>query len=404
MNQPLNRWSRDAVARHAIAATPGAAGRTITIHDSSLQHGATPEFTDRPSCIDAGVNRVFSVRSYGSTDLRLFEAAREAHLFSPGPDALHAPTYMPDVLVQYRNNVMVAGDVMPVVPVQDRSDYVAQVPIGTGLKPADVSLAGQASQLPELLWNVSRVGTYLVVDRGLRTFIPGQSMRKADAPFEVRMTTARILADVLDLVQEISVAGIVFTAANYASGYSTTVSSASDKWDNPASDPLQQVRIGRKKLLVGNGVKVKLVLGYDVFIALQSHPKILASFLSRPIIGNLTGAPFATKQMMAAIFNVDEVIVGEAKYNSANDGATVSLSDVWAGHAALITVVERPSRTNPAGFGYQFRLDGVAMKTQFIPDQVPGIEGGEHCKVTHSTDEFVTSNAGGYLWRSVLSS
>jgi hypothetical protein len=43
-----------------------------------------------------------------------------------------------------------------------------------------------------------------------------------------------------------------------------------------------------------------------------------------------------------------------------------------------------------------------AMQVQFIPWLLPGVDGGEYCKVTHSTDTFVTSNVSGYLFASVL--
>ena len=42
------------------------------------------------------------------------------------------------------------------------------------------------------------------------------------------------------------------------------------------------------------------------------------------------------------------------------------------------------------------------MQTQFIPNLLAGAFGGEYCKVTHSTDVFVTSNRAGYLFYNVL--
>jgi len=250
---------------------------------------------------------------------------------------------------------------------------------------------------------VSNQGTYLVEDFGLMTFIPNQVQMNADAPFvEIRQTTAEILGDTLELMQEIDVAATVGAVGNYASGYSTTISTATDKWDNDASDPADQVRTGVAKILRAPGTRLVMVLSRDVFRALQKHPKILAAFYGRA--GTVLGATpaLASREFLATLFEVDEVVVGVAKKNTANDGQTVSLSDVWSGFAAIVCVQERPSIIRTNAFGYQFRFMSEAMQVQFIPWLLPGVSGGEYCKVTHSTDTFVTSNVSGYLFASVL--
>ena len=407
------QWTPEQIRRAAIPATSTAGLRDVIVLGDANSGSL---FQDLPAndarFNDAQVTQAMTLRALHLRDPRFFSAAREARLFSdadmarvfsPTPDSMHSPTFMPNVLEQYTNNAMVASAVMPVVAVQQRSDIVGSIPMGTGLSPVDTSLAGQQSMLPELRWNVASRGTYRVKDRGLRVFVPKQSTQFADAPFEVRRRSAMILADTLELMQEITVAATLSTSGNYQSGYSSTISTSTDKWDNPASDPIDQIRQGKRKLLRGNGTKVKLVMGVDVFIALQKHPKILASIYGRASTSAGATPLSVTKELLAALFQVDEVVVGEAKYNSANDGATIVLADVWSGFAALVVVVDAPSALNTAGFGYQLRLGQVAMKTQFIPDLLPGIDGGEHCKVTHSTDEFITSAYGAYGFLTVLS-
>jgi len=409
MNSPMNkRWSPESVRR--VAASTGAlahrdfsvVGDGNAVMQPYFQMPVATEFAD-PT-----ISKMFGVRTYAPGDVRLFAAAQAAgidaaHLFSPSPDSVHIPTYQPGILVRYQNNEMVGNRLMPVVKVGNRSNVIASIPFGTGLSPTDTRLAGQGANLPELTWKVSNQGTYLVEDYGLMTFIPKQVAQNADAPFvEVRQTTAEILADTLELMQEIDIAATVGTAANYASGYSTTIVTATDKWDNPASDPADQVRTGVAKILRAPGVKLVVVLGRDVFRALQKHPKVLAAMYGRAsTVGGAT--PLAvTPQLLAQVFEVDEVVVGKAKKNTANDGQTVSLSDVWSGFAAVVAVQERPSPLRTNAFGYQFRFLNEAMDVQFIPWLLPGVSGGEYAKVTHSTDVFITSNVSGFLWASVL--
>lgn len=410
MNQPMNR--RGLIARpsmRAIAAATGAAklpGFEILGEQSANQNlFSLPHKSDYSN---GAIEKLFSARAYHPNDARFAFAAREidpaaaAHLFSPSPDSLHVPTFMPSALLRYRNNPMIGGRVMPVVSVPHRSDKIASIPLGTGLSPVDTKLAGQNANVPELNWNIASTGTYLVVDSGLMSFIPSDDVTNADPPFDVRLTTSETLADTLELMQEIEVATSVGTSGNYASGYSSNVSTSTDKWNNDASDPAQQIRTGCKKILRAPGAKLVLVLGYDVFIALQSHPKILASFYNRA--GTASGATpdLVTEAWLARIFNVDEVLVGRAQKNTANDGQTVSMSDVWSGFAAAVMVQERPNPKATTAWGYQFRYRAEAMQVQFIPWLLPGVRGGEYCKVTHSTATFVASNISGYLWYNVL--
>ena len=158
----------------------------------------------------------------------------------------------------------------------------------------------------------------------------------------------------------------------------------------------------RKKILKAPGTKIVCILGHDVFIALQKHPKVIAAFYGRASTAEGATPSVIAEKQLAVLFNVDEVVVGRAKYNTANDGQTVSMSDVWTNVAALVTVQTRPSPVRTNGFGYQFRYNNEAMDVQFIPWLIGGVRGGEYCKVTHSTQAFVTSPYSGYLITNVL--
>lgn len=393
-------WTPDAVRR--VCATT-LSGRPVQILGDA---GTEASFPHYPAGEDVAINKLFSMRAFAPGDSRLLSAAQDAGvtLFSPSPDSLHTPVWLPNILEAYVNNKMVANRVCPVVKVMNRSDKVASIPFGTGLSPADTRLAGQASMVPELTWSVATRGTYAVEDQGLRSFIPVDSVTNADPPFEVRRRTATILASTMELMDEIEGAALLGTSGNYASGYSSTISSVTDRWNNDASDPADQVRTGVAKLLTNDGqTKVVVVLGRDVFRALQKHPKVLAAFYSRPSTASGPTTMTVTEKMLAELFEVDEVVVGKAKKNTANAGQTVSLSDVWSNFASAVVVNDSPSAEVPCGFAHRFRYRNTAMDVQFIPELLPGVRGGEHCKVTKSDDLFVTGAQMGFGWFSVLS-
>lgn len=392
-------WTPESI-RRVCAST---LGRPVQILGEPGTEAAFPHYAAGE---DAAINKLFSLRAYAPGDTRLLSAAQDAGvtLFSPSPDSLHTPVWLPNVLEAYVNNKMIGNRVCPVVKVMNRSDKVASIPFGTGLSPADIRLAGQASMVPEMTWSVATRGTYAVEDQGLRSFIPNDSVTNADLPFEVRRRTSMILASTMELMDEIENAALLGTSGNYASGFTSTVSSATDKWNNDASDPADQVRSGVARLLTNDGMaKVVLVLGRDVFRALQKHPKILAALYSRSSTASGPTTMTVTEKMLAELFEVDEVAVGKAKKNTANAGQTVSLSDVWAGFASAVVVCESPSAEMPVGFAHRFRYRNTAMDVQFIPELLAGVRGGEHCKVTKSDDLFVTGAQMGYGWFSVIS-
>lgn len=392
-------WTPESI-RRVCAST---LGRPVQILGEPGTEAAFPHYAAGE---DAAINKLFSLRAYAPGDTRLLSAAQDAGvtLFSPSPDSLHTPVWLPNVLEAYVNNKMIGNRVCPVVKVMNRSDKVASIPFGTGLSPADIRLAGQASMVPEMTWSVATRGTYAVEDQGLRSFIPNDSVTNADLPFEVRRRTSMILASTMELMDEIENAALLGTSGNYASGFTSTVSSATDKWNNDASDPADQVRSGVARLLTNDGMaKVVLVLGRDVFRALQKHPKILAALYSRSSTASGPTTMTVTEKMLAELFEVDEVAVGKAKKNTANAGQTVSLSDVWAGFASAVVVSESPSAEMPVGFAHRFRYRNTAMDVQFIPELLAGVRGGEHCKVTKSDDLFVTGAQMGYGWFSVIS-
>lgn len=399
MNSPRLRWTPDSIRRVCAHTLPA---RGVQILG---EHGTDSLFPHAPQFADAAVSKVFAMRAYAPGDARLFSAAEEAgvKLFAPGPDSLHTPVWNPRMLEAYTNNKMIGSRLCPVVPVQHRSDKVASIPFGTGLSPADTRLAGQASQVPEMEWAVGTRGTYAVEDQGLRTFIPADSVTNADLPFEVRRRSSMILASAMELMDEIEDAALLGTAGSYASGYSSTVSTSSDKWNSDNSDPADQVRAGVAKLLTNDGqAKVVVGLGRDVFRALQKHPKIVAALYGRASTSMGPTTMTVTEKMLAELFEVDEVVVGKAKKNTANAGQTVALADVWAGFATAVIVSESPSAEMPVGFAHRFRYRNAAMDVQFIPELLAGVRGGEHCKVTKSDDLFVTGAQMGYGWLTVL--
>ncbi len=99
-------------------------------------------------------------------------------------------------------------------------------------------------------------------------------------------------------------------------------------------------------------------------------------------------------------FKIDEVLVGEARYDSANEGTTASYSRIWGKQLGIVRVAASPGIRN-ASFGYTFR-HGAKKTTQWF-DPAVGIEGGYFNKVGLAEDHKIVAADTGYLYTTVIS-
>ena len=140
-----------------------------------------------------------------------------------------------------------------------------------------------------------------------------------------------------------------------------------------------------------------MIIGRRAFDVLNSHPKILKS-----VHGNSGDSGIATRAQIASLFELDDVVVGEAFLNASKKGETVSLTRVWGNHVSLIY---RDRLATPTGtrmtFGFTARqgtrISGVTT------DKLIGARGSHIVRAGETVKEIVTSDQLGYFLQSVVS-
>ena len=153
--------------------------------------------------------------------------------------------------------------------------------------------------------------------------------------------------------------------------------SGSDQWSAAAgasNDPFADIQLALDTIdATGIATDRKvLVLGYQVWSVLRNHNLVTAR------LGNAALKVPASLEQLAALFDVDEVIVGRAKYNTAKEGQTASLGYVWGKNAIVLQMSSEAAleRVNP-GYTLQLATDGNsaryvdrwddrAQKTEFV--------------------------------------
>ena len=142
-----------------------------------------------------------------------------------------------------------------------------------------------------------------------------------------------------------------------AGSFDPTNLSANDKlqWNDPASTPIEDIRNAKAFMLERTGYEPnKLTLGYKVYNALLDHPDVI----DRIKYGQTPGGPaMVSKRALAALFEVDEILVAKGIQNTAVEGLTEANSFIVGKHALLSYAPSSPGLLIPSA-GYIFNWTG----------------------------------------------
>jgi len=321
------------------------------------------------------------------------------HLMGLASGDVHIPTGLPNQFVLYENRDMIADSVLPVVSVNKLSDKVWAAPVNTLQTIANAQMAGSRGRPNEVPYSVSSTLSYTCESYGLVDFIDYQMLANADSPIEPRVLSAIVVKSFLDLARESRVAGVVFNASNY--GANTAALSGANRWDNAASDPIQEILTQREAIF---STPNTLVIGGQVWPKLRTHPKVLQYILSRAGVSNLGAVPLTVQlELFAALCEVERVVVGRAKYVTSQEAGSTA-AYLWGKSCALIRVEPNPNPRMTQTFGYTYRFGSKSYRNEIIPDRMPGQMGGEYLKLTHADAEVAIGGATtGYFWDTVIS-
>ena len=129
------------------------------------------------------------------------------------------------------------------------------------------------------------------------------------------------------------------------------------QWDDYAtSDPISDIEEGKATILAATGFEPnKLTVGNDVWRYLKNHPDIIDRL---GMGGSARETRVVTREAVAAIFELDQVLVAKAVRNTAAEGDAVAMSMVHGKHALLSYSPASASTEEPSA-GYTFGWTGL---------------------------------------------
>jgi hypothetical protein len=225
---------------------------------------------------------------------------------------------------------------------------------------------------------------YRAEEYGIAARIDDRERKNAPGVLDLDLSKTRRLTNAALLNRERRVANLVTNTANVP--FNTTLVGAA-QWSDPTSDPGATAKLARNSLRSKTGVLPnRLTIGWNVYEALRTHPKV---------VDFLDGGR-ATEADLAEYFEVQEVIVARAIYNSAAEGLSTTLTDLW-GNDALFTYQSAIVSADEPSFGYQF---AAAPLTVFRWRDVP-----VNCDVIRINEiraEKIASTKLGYLVKAAV--
>ncbi len=340
------------------------------------------------------------------------------YLMSLQPSQVHVNAALSNVAVMWENREYIADRVMPVIPVPKRSDVYFVWNPETMFQIADVSIVSNKGRPGEITYGLGTT-TYTVADFGLMDFVSYDEIANADAPLAPQQSSVEIVTNYLLLAREQRVANATFATGNYPGGQ-TSALTGSAQWDQPTSDPVNDIETAIELCLVRPN---HLVIGVQAWIKLRQHPKLTQFIVARAATTDGATPLRVTAEVVAAAFELEGVIIGRAKYLSSVEGVTKTYGYLWGKSASLIRIEQQPDRRKTENFAYTFRFSGDGKgkvdglggpgnggwEVRQITDQIPGRAGGIWNKVAHGDIEQITGkdsggtiNGVGYLYTTVV--
>ena len=294
------------------------------------------------------------------------------------------------IAIAYQNAELIADKVLPRVPVGKKEFRYLRFDRAERMTVPE-TLVGRKS-LPNEVDFTAQEDFGGVYDRGLDDVVPNDDISEAPEGYDPRGEAVEGLTELILLDREIRVAAKVMNAANYPAANKVTLA-GSNQFTHADSDPLKYIATQLDGLFVRPNV---LVIPMPIWIVLRSHPKIVAATTSS---GTTNG--FITKQQLADLLELQEVIVAQGWYNSAKPGQAATVVRVWGGDS-MLAFYRNPNATPRRGvtFGWSPQFGGRVSGQ--IPEPKMGLRGSMRFRVGESINEMIVCSDLAMLFQDCL--
>ena len=285
------------------------------------------------------------------------------------------------IAIACMNKAMIADMVLPITPVSKKFTWIKHTKEEAFSPPDD--RVGRKSAPNQVSFTGSEE-TDSTEDYALDDPIPQDDIEANNVPgYDVIGKSTEFLMNLLMLKREKRVADLVFDANTYAASNKDQLSGSS-QFSDATSKPVDKLLEYLDTPLMRPNLAI---FGNTAWRKTRQNPNVIES-----IKGTGAGAEAAgtvSRQQMAEVLEIDDVVVGQGWINIAGKGQPPNFVRVWGNHIALIyrDVLAGPQRGTTFGFTGQW--GGRIAGSQ--PDGDIGMRGGVKNRVGWSHKEIISA-------------
>jgi hypothetical protein len=279
----------------------------------------------------------------------------------PTPGDVHVNAPLTNISVAFIQSAadFIASRVFPNIPVSKQSDRYYTYNRGD-FNRDEMDLRAPGTESAGSGYSLDNTPTYFADRYSVHKDIPDEVRANADAALNPdREATVFVTTKALIKREKLFVAKYFKTSV-----WGTDITGASSnpgsgqvlQWNDANSDPIKNVRDAKRTIRQSTGFEPnKLVLGRAVYDALVDHPDVI----DRVKYGQTAGAPAkGTLAALAALFEIEEILVMNAIENTAKEGQTATHAFIGGKHAMLCHSASSPGLMTPTA-GYTFSWTGL---------------------------------------------
>lgn len=283
--------------------------------------------------------------------------------------------------------------ILPAVPVKETSGKVANYGSGHLRIENTVHIGEGPYARVESITRSS--DSYSIEEHGLQGTITDREFRNVEKPYDARIDETLALTTHLWLGKEKALADTLQDPSIITQGATLTGNAQYNNRDHADSNPIEDMQTARDTILDAIGVSPNVaIMSRKVFNALRFHDQLINSLgfkFNRS--GSLSGAE------LAMALELEQVFVGDAVFNSAKQGQTAVIAQVWG--KDLIYAKIGPPALRQKVLGWEMRKTGttprqVVRKKNFTPI------GSEEIAVTDNYDQLILNAECAYLLQDVI--
>ncbi len=259
----------------------------------------------------------------------------------PTISSVYTDQILTNISVAYRNAEYIAETLAPVIFVPKRTGLYF-VYDKANLRVENDVRTGKAGT-PVVDFGLTKSSYGPLTEHALKSGIEKDEMDEYSDPYDPMTDHTNTVSDRLLLNKEYALSTTMSSTAVITQN---VTKSGTGQWSDYAnSDPFTDIQTGIDNVVKQGVMRPNtLVLSYPVWSKLKNHPDLIERIKYTNASGTLTTDALAT------LFDLDQVIIGKAVYNTAREGQTSSLDYVWGKNAWVMYIPNAPALRSLASF------------------------------------------------------